>query len=88
MKKTRIKAIVATAVVSVITACGLCSCEAVEPTGHLGLFDYAYVTLPNGECKEGSIKGYSQVTDNILEVVFDDGTIYRTGANSIVLVSN
>ena len=86
MKKTRIKAIVATAVVSVITACGLCSCDAAE--GHHGIFDFAYVTLPNGESKEGSIKGYSQVTDNILEVVFDDGTIYRTGANNIVLVSD
>lgn len=87
MKKTKIKAILATAVISVITACSLCSCEVSENVGRQGIFDYAYVTLPNGGCKEGSIKGYSQVTDNILEVIFDDATIYRSGANNIVLVS-
>lgn len=78
MKKT--KAIIATAVVSVITACSLCSC------GNGGNFDYAYITLPNGECKEGTIKGYTNLND-IQEVVFDDGSVYRTGANNIVLVS-
>lgn len=49
-------------------------------------FNYAYISLPNGECVEGSISSWTDYDDGDQIQVEIDGVVYLTDTTRCVLV--
>lgn len=51
-------------------------------------YNYAYISLPNGECVEGKVDSWRDYEDGDQLQVVIDGTAYLTDTTRCVLVQN
>lgn len=52
----------------------------------LNAYEYAYITLPNGQVVEGNVHGVYYVQDDTIRITLDD-VVYMTGSNNVVLMA-
>ena len=50
-------------------------------------FNYAFISLPNGESIEGPVSRWMDYTDSdMIQVIFTDGNIYYSHGSNIILI--
>lgn len=62
-----------------------CNMQVVDVTYS---YNYAYISLPNGECVEGEVDSWRDYEDGDQLQVVIDGTVYLTDTTRCVLVQN
>lgn len=82
--KLSIKILTALAAVFLLFSAASCNKQLFDTTYH---FDYAYVSLPNGECVEGKVEGWTDYEDGDQLQIKIDGVWYLVHASNAVLIS-
>lgn len=77
MKKTLLATIFA---VLMLTGCNY------QPIDFTYSFNYAYISLPNGECVEGDVQSWKDFEDGDQIQIVIDGVTYLTDTTRAVLV--
>lgn len=73
-------------VATILSAAILCGCnKQVFDTTYS--YNYAYISLPNGECVEGTVQSWRDYKDGDQIQVTIDGVTYMTDTTRAVLVS-
>ena len=80
MKKKTMAAAMLLFVLSFMTACNY---QMVDLTYH---YNYAYISLPNGECVEGEVSSWKDFEDGDQIQVVIDGVTYLTDTTRCVLL--
>lgn len=62
-----------------------CNVQPVDLTFH---YDYAYISLPNGECVEGEVDSWRDFEDGDQLQIVIDGVTYLTDTTRAVLISH
>lgn len=70
----------------IVLATGLSGCGNMQMLDTIYTFDYAYISLPNGECVEGKVQSWADYADSDQLQITIDGVAYFTDSTRAVLI--
>ena len=73
-------------VIVIFTVLALTACGNMDMMDTVYTFNYAYISLPNGECVEGKVESWTDFEDGDQLQIKIDGVTYLTDTTRAVLV--